>query len=307
MHVGHWNMYWRALDDTDGRHAIVEAVDSAAGVAPFDFFSAVEASGNSVEGSFPTWLEESHTLGTTGELSYITGKSGHETIALFYRASSWTKVYGATGEFESGRPYAIGLFEPSSACASAGGKAVWVLSVHFPHYPQTQLDGQAVADALAAHGEAAGASVQGAPLLLMGDFNEFGECTLPPEGKCPHDWYAPTKALIDPLWKYLGYGDISDAVPYGVATCCTKWSDAEKQTEQAWQADWWHDFDRLYFSSRFLSASAPAFIEYTYPGVGSCNDPACTGNATPQATSSQGSWHRGWQATFTFTDAQELV
>jgi len=275
---------------------------------PFDFFSAVEASGNSLAGVFPTWLEQSRALGMAGNMSYISGRSGHETIALFYQPALWTKIYGATGEFESGRPYAVGLFKPSSACASAGGQLVWVLSAHLPHYPQTKLKpGQVLADALAGHAQAAGTPIVGAPLLLMGDFNEFGECTLPPEGKCTKDWYAPAKALIEPLWQYLGYGEIADAVPFGEATCCTKWSDLEKQTQRAWQADWWHDFDRLFYSSRFFSASTPTFIDYSYPGAGACQDAACTGNLTPQSTSAQGSWHRGWRATFDFKDGQVLA
>lgn len=307
IRAGHWNVYWQALDDADGRQAILSAVDGAA--EPFDFFSVVEASGNSEAGRFPTWTEGSSTFGAAGGLSYIAGKSGHETIALFYRSASWRKVYNATGEFESGRPYAIGLFEPSGSCASTSGQAVWVVSAHLPHYPQTQtVPGQVLADALSRHAQASGRPVKGSALLLLGDFNEFGECTLPPEGKCTNDWYAPAKALIEPLWSYLGYSEMADAVDFNTTTCCTKWSDAEKQSQKdkGWQADWRHHFDRLYFTPRFFSASTPTFIDYTYPGVTDCGD-ACTGNAPSNPTSSQGSWHRGWQLTFTFADEQEVV
>lgn len=179
-----------------------------------------------------------------------------------------------------------------------------MVSAHLPHYPQTQtLPGQVLADALEGHAASAGTAIQGAPLLIMGDFNEFAECSLPPVGKCSNDRYAPAKPLIEPLWSYLGYSNIADAVSFNVTTCCTKWSDNEKVKQQSsWNVDWHHHFDQLYFTPNFFSASTPEFIEYSYPGESKCKDAACTGDAPEEHTVSQGSWHRGWQATFTFAE-----
>jgi len=298
VRVGHWNVYWRALDDAAGRRAIAKAVDAAAAAEPFDFFSVVEAAGSSAASSFPAWLEESKTFQADGDLNYISGKSGHETIALFYRPETWTKVYGVTGEFESGRPYALGLFKPNKPCNDS--HALWVATAHLPHYPQTTtVPGQVFADALANASLSANAPIKDAPLVIVGDFNEFGECSLPPNSRCNNPWYEPTRALIEPLWSYLGNSQVADAVPFNTTTCCTKWSQREVAGGGRFEADWRHHFDHMYFSSKHISASPPSFINYSYPGT-ECADSACTGNKPEQKTYAQGSWHRGWQATFRF-------
>jgi hypothetical protein len=46
IRAGSWNVYYHALDDTLGRAAIIDTIDSADAAAPFDFFGVVEAQGD---------------------------------------------------------------------------------------------------------------------------------------------------------------------------------------------------------------------------------------------------------------------
>mmetsp|Transcript_95948 Transcript_95948/g.298766 ORF Transcript_95948/g.298766 Transcript_95948/m.298766 type:complete len:147 (+) Transcript_95948:680-1120(+) len=132
----------------------------------------------------------------------------------------------------------------------------------------------------------------------MGDFNEFGECSLPPDVKCSKEWYRPAASGIAPLWDFLGAakGAVSAAIPFNTTTCCTKWEEG--------LSDWQHHFDKIFYSPRYWHVQKqPEFLKYTYPGIsGSCTTPACTGDSPPggKAPTAQGSWHRGWQVTFGF-------
>merc|ERR1712083_456269 len=94
-----------------------------------------------------------------------------------------------------------------------------------------------------------------------------------------------------PLWKLTS---IADAVPFNTTTCCTKWHEGED--------DWRHHFDHIFYSTTYFNiASHPTLIPYRYPTVNdSCATPACTGGSPPGRSkpTAQGSWHRGWQATF---------
>mmetsp|Transcript_95948 Transcript_95948/g.298765 ORF Transcript_95948/g.298765 Transcript_95948/m.298765 type:complete len:255 (+) Transcript_95948:127-891(+) len=132
--AGHWNLYWRALGNPDGRKAIVESLDEAASGGPFDFLSLVEASG-SAPGGFPAWLEESKALRSGGGMARLSGQSGHETIALLYRATEWDEKYSHVGDMGTGRPYLLALFRNRASPLVW----TWVLSIHTPHWPQVGL------------------------------------------------------------------------------------------------------------------------------------------------------------------------
>lgn len=306
LHVGHWNVYWKALGDSQGRQAIIKAIDDAAGIMPFDFFSINEAAGPSGDGaaSFPDWLNKSAAFGPSSDMLYMSGKSGHETIALLYHGTTWQPVWWKSGEFQHGRPYVLALFSPRSGSASK----VWVVSAHTPHYPQTwSFPGQDLVAALNAGAGATKSDITDTPLIIMGDFNEFGECSLPPDIKCTSIpktvlgplagwapfWYHATSWAMAPLWNLTA---IADAVPFNTTTCCTKWYEGE--------VDWRHHFDHIFYSTKhFTIATNPTLIPYTYPTVeDSCSTPACTGDNPPGGSrpQAQGSWHRGWQAAFNF-------
>lgn len=313
VRVGHWNVYWKALGDPAGRQAITTAIDTAAAISPFDFFSINEAAGPSGDdnASFPEWLGGSTAFGPTAGMQHMHGVSGHETIALLYQSRTWRPIWSTNGEFEKGRPYILAAFES----LTGDGRKIFVLSAHTPHYPQTNsFPGQELASALLAGASATGSVVADVPLLIMGDFNEFGECSLPPDVKCtsiPETvlgplakwspfWYHATSWAMAPLWNLTA---IADAVPFNTTTCCTKWH------EEA--ADWRHHFDHIYYSSRHLGVAVqPTFIPYTYPALSvQCETPACTGDSPPGGVKpeAQGSWHRGWQASFSFRGVSALV
>eukprot|EP00747_Dinoflagellata_sp_TGD_P168785 gnl/TRDRNA2_/TRDRNA2_196002_c0_seq1.p1 gnl/TRDRNA2_/TRDRNA2_196002_c0~~gnl/TRDRNA2_/TRDRNA2_196002_c0_seq1.p1 ORF type:complete len:330 (+),score=50.59 gnl/TRDRNA2_/TRDRNA2_196002_c0_seq1:60-1049(+) len=300
IRLGHWNLYWKALDDPEGRKAIAAGIDGAAAAQPFDFFSLVEAAGDTA--TFPGWLSASSSFGGRDSvMGHISGKSHHETIALMYNMQRWLPCWNTTGEMDAGRPFALGLFER----LGKGGNwyRVFVLSAHFPHYPQTKsVPGQILADALREGYKATGNDPMSTPVIVLGDFNEFGECALPPhQDHCFHARYFNATMGIAPLWSYLGKLAMRDAVPFNTTTCCTKWREGID--------DWWHHFDKVIYSLKFLTVSKPLeMIPYKYPGIeGACDTPACTGAFPPHKTkpTAQGSWHRGWQASLSFLDSSE--
>jgi hypothetical protein len=70
------------LDDPFGSVAITTAIDNADALAPFDFVGIVEAGGDTAQGKLDVWSNKSTTL---KDMSGLSGTSGFETIALFYR------------------------------------------------------------------------------------------------------------------------------------------------------------------------------------------------------------------------------
>jgi len=287
--VGHWNVYWKALGDPLGRSALVQSLDAAAASRPFDFFSLVEAAGNTPEAHFPTWLEASKAFGRAAGMHSVTSVSGFETVALLYHGPSWELLASNAGDMGWGRPYILGLFRRQN-----GLDFVWVMSAHTPHLGTRP--GEPLASAFRDVASRSNRSALTDPFVIMGDFNEFGECSLPPELECTNPWYKSAAEGIRPLWDYFGVGSVSAAVAYDVTTCCTKWKEGIP--------DWHHHFDKVYYSPKRLSVlSPPERLAYTYPGIaGACGTAACTGDSPPGgvAPTAQGSWHRGWQAAFAF-------
>ena len=126
------------------------------------------------------------------------------------------------------------------------------------------------------------------PLVLMGDFNEYGECDR--IGRCSHARYRSAMPGIAPLWQAQPL--LRAATPFNFTTCCTKWAEA--------QADWQYHFDHI-FTSFDPGKRTARVLEYQYPGVppGACTSAACAGDVPPQMATGkrlpQGSWHRGWK------------
>lgn len=248
-----------------------------------DFLSLIEAGGDSNAGKFPGWLNSS--LGPTSPMRSLSGVSGEETIALLYSSSIWNVTYWFQSEFEQGRPFLVARF------VGYAGVVVWVVNVHLPHYPATAcVPGMILAQALAKAAADTGDDPKNRPLVIMGDFNEFGACSLPPASQCTEAGYVPTMSLMAPLWEFLDVpqSGFSDQVRFGTVTCCTKWK------EMDW-SDWIYPYDHLFLSSHFWF-NETLFMPYAYPGTASpCTDPACVGNSPPQniVPKAQGSWHRG--------------
>lgn len=297
LQVAHWNLYWKALDDIQGRHAIVSSLDLAGSTSPFDFLSLVEATGSVASAQFPDWLNESSTLHSQSGMQNIFSKSGHEVVALLYRSNKWTPKWSEAGDLGKGRPYVVALFERLANLApGVPGKQLLILSAHLPHWPQSGLyrPGSTLAAALRNGSTAAGTTVRNIPFLIMGDFNEWGECSLPPDVKCTAAKYKSAVWGMTPLWSYLGEDSVQAAVSYASTTCCTKWAEGEK--------DWHHHFDRIFYSNKSLTLlSQPSVLPYRYPGTnGTCATATCTGDDPPGGVTptAQGSWHRGWQANF---------
>jgi hypothetical protein len=310
LRFAEWNVYWAALDDTDGRAAITHALDA---LAPLDFMALVEAQGDSAAGAFPAWTSASSQLSRLTPLSTV---SGHETLAIMYDASAWSLAGHSEGAFVKGRPWLIGNF-----VAAAGGASVSVVAVHLPHFLNCTVEpGPVLADAIR---NVSG----GAPpsrLILAGDWNEFEW----EDNPCRAPFYAPdcrdqAASKMAALWKgYLG-GAARDVVPNHTITCCTKWAPADRCAAPATPPslerialtcplsfprsppprhttpyhEWSFEYDHV-FAYGSIAPTAPAsLISYTYPGTAApCATAACTGEEPPQNQTAlhQGSWHRGW-------------
>jgi hypothetical protein len=129
-----WNVYYKALDDSFGAAAITTAIDKANDLASFDFVGIVEAGGDTPSGKLDVWSKQSKTLKVGNGMAAVTGTSGYETIALFYRSESWiTGAYHHCGEFESGRPYLLTQFARAGE-DPALSRSLWVMVVHLNHY-----------------------------------------------------------------------------------------------------------------------------------------------------------------------------
>lgn len=273
--VGEWNVYWAALDDVDGQAAVGASLD---GAGPFDLFALIEASGDDL-GMWPGWLPVAAPKFDTA-MTALSGTSGHETIALLH-STDWTVTWSKAGEFEPGRPHLLALLERSD------GVALWAMAVHLPHWPQTTtVPGQVIVDAVAAGVNATGRHA--VPLVVLGDFNEYGECNK--KGRCSAEYYRPAMKGIAPMW--AGLPTLRPTVPFNTTTCCTKWHEAVE--------DWRHHFDHVFTSFDPGAAAQPQRIPYAYPATAKpCATAACTGADPPGGATpaSQGSWHRGWRVT----------
>ena len=186
IRVASWNVYYKALDDPFGSSAITTAIDAADRDSAFDFVGLVEAGGDTPAGVVEQWTQNSATLKQGNGMEMVSGVSGYETIALFYRKSNW-KVAGYihTGEFEPGRPFLITQFTHASAEAgNSAPSSLWVVLVHLNHYfisYPSKLDptvpGSVLADALHNASVATGVNISdpssGASVIIMGDFNEY--------------------------------------------------------------------------------------------------------------------------------------
>jgi len=306
IRIGHWNVYWKALNYIAGQEAVTNGIDAAVQHdGPFDFFALLEASGSSHSSSFPGWVEKSEAFKSDGLMKYLHGKSFHETIALYYRANHWEPIWSEVNQFARGRPFITALFklrhadneteregEGFGACANA----VWVIAAHLPHFtsrygrpaPNT---GAHMAGVLAKGAAITGCEAAAMPTVIVGDFNEFGECSVPPNVHCREPGFHRAARTLLPLWDYFGGTGVADATAATNATCCTKWHENVRN-------DWWHHYDHMYYTKAFLNVSKRAtFIPYAYPGIPSCTGAACTGPFHGAPPRSQGSWHRGLQTT----------
>ena len=293
VHFGEWNVYWKALDDPAGRAAIASAIDANAN--GYDFFTVVEASGDTPGGAFPGWTSASKSL---SKMTPISTFSQHETLALFFDAAKWSLTYNSSGYFDPGRPWLLAHF---AAAAGGSNASLWVVSVHLPHFLDTKTaPGSILADALKAAAAATGLPTTN--VILAGDWNEFewedNPCRKP---YYPPDCRAQAKARMAGLWADYFHGDARDLALNHTITCCTKWAVADRHTTS--YHEWSFEYDHAFATSAVrlapsgTVASPVALIPYVYPGTAApCADAVCTGEDPPQnvTATSQGSWHRGW-------------
>jgi endonuclease/exonuclease/phosphatase family metal-dependent hydrolase len=290
--IASWNVYYKALDDPYGRAAITQAIDNS---APFDFIGVVEATGDTPQGQFPGWTKTSKELSGKQVLS---GKSGYETIALFYNASVWKGELIQVGEFESGRPFLLGHF------SSAFCDELYIMVVHLNHffvkYPD-ELDptktGSIMADAFANASAGRAKPIADSRVVIMGDFNEYEW------GDFQEPYFSEAKAKMKPLWTDYFHDTMKDAVPPKTISCCTKWAVADRDSTN--YTEWRFEYDHMFYSAKDhtleMEAKFLPFLPYKYPGLaGACSDPDCTGEIPPGNVTAthQGSWHRGVQAEF---------
>eukprot|EP00040_Diaphanoeca_grandis_P018518 m.97374 g.97374 ORF g.97374 m.97374 type:complete len:342 (-) comp26974_c1_seq2:47-1072(-) len=310
IRVGSWNVYYKALDDEFGRQAIIKTIDDANALNQFDLFGVVEATGDTNQGTFPGWTNESTALGSHGLMSYVSGHSQYETIVLYYRSIRWKVAYQLQGQFEPGRPFLL-VNLVGNAAAADGEQAqpplspnslddVWVLVVHLNHYFITfpnQIDptvpGAVLALALANASEATGKNISQSRVLIFGDFNEYQweDFELP---------YRPDAVRrMKPLWDGFFHGRMADTTAPHSVSCCTKWAQADRGSTN--YTEWRFEYDHIFASDDFVTvANSDVFLPYSYPGVAQpCNNTACTGEDPPLNVTAthQGSWHRAVHAT----------
>ena len=291
LHVGEWNVYWKALDDPAGRAAITYAIDS--NPHAYDFFTVVEASGDTPGGAFPDWTRASKHLSNMEPIATV---SQHETLALFFDATKWTLTYNSSGYFDPGRPWLLAHF-----AAAGSGASLWVVSVHLPHFLDTKTaPGSILAAAL--HAASAATGLPMTNVIAAGDWNEFewedNPCRRP---FYPQDCRAQAKARMAGLWDDFLRGDARDLAINHTISCCTKWAPSDRHTTP--YHEWSFEYDHVFAASSIrlpppgVVANPVALIPYVYPGTAApCADPACMGEDPPQnvTATSQGSWHRGW-------------
>jgi len=209
--IGEWNVYYAALDDQYGRRALVNAIDAQGN---FDFFTVIEAQGDSPQGRLEAWSNASRSLRS---MQFVSGSSRFERIAIFYDAARWTSSHTVNGSFEVGRPWLLSKFESTRT----GEEAIWVMAVHLPHFlaapgvPGTSDIGAISVAAL----KAAGASPTDA-MIFSGDFNEFqwedNPCMQP---IYPKDCRAQAKKRMSALWDTYLRGSARDLITNHTLTC----------------------------------------------------------------------------------------
>lgn len=205
-------------------------------------------------------------------------------MSVLYSPTTWRKIWHQPGEFEPGRPFLLVHLERRS-----DGAPLWVMANHLPHmHPQLGLQSAERPDRVISRAlSSAAATTRRAvePLLVLGDFNEYGEL-----GLDSADGLGTLKST---------HPSLRELTERSAVTCCTKWAEG--------LADWRHKFDHIY--ATFTPSRPPAFIPYSYPGVAphsECATPACTGQTPPSALAlptgntrpSVGSWHRGYEFAF---------
>merc|ERR1719436_287324 len=85
---------------------------------------------------------------------------------------------------------------------------IWIVNVHMPHYSENCVPmGKIIADALSDGSKITGCDATAIPTIIMGDFNEFGECA--PIGhlnegapRC-HGNFIQAVDIMAPLWHYF--------------------------------------------------------------------------------------------------------
>ena len=286
--IGMWNVFWQALDDPLGQQAVSDALNNG---GAFDAFAILEAAGSIAH--HPAWVKASASrfVRIMGADAYVSGRSGHEQIAIWYRSTAWTLRWHALGEFEPGRPHLLVLLERKSDEAQ-----VWMMAVHLPHagYPGEPHPpvGHRISQAISA-GLAANPSATADNLIILGDFNEFGECDA--SGRCSSESFRDARSAFAPM--YSDWPRLVDVTPFNLTTCCTKWH---------WEGapDWRHHFDHIWTSLK--ADRPPELMPYSYPGRQAdgldrpaCANAACTGDWPPGGRGNgkmllaHGTWHRG--------------
>ena len=299
IRAGSWNVYYHALDDALGSAAIIETIDAADAVAPFDFFGVVEAQGDTPAGNWSAWSQRSAML---TRLASVTFQSEYEVLALNYSPDRWQLNYSTTGAFEPGRPFLLAQF-----LSTGVEKPIWVAAVHLNHYfltppnqprsVDTVIPGAVLASAFAKAAAATGADIAKGSVIMFGDWNEFEWADF------PEPYKTDAQHRMAPLWTGYFGGRMADAVQPRTVSCCTKWAAKDRATRQ----EWTFEYDHIFFSDDLSVAggsNAPPFLPYSYPGVGAaCGDASCTGQDPPGnvTATAQGSWHRAVHATFAST------
>ena len=258
-----WNVGWFALDDPLGRAAIVTALDTL-DVPHHDFVVLIEAEGDTPNGKLGVWTNRSKVL---NGLRVVQTRTGHETLAVYYNASSWSNTHTLEGSFETGRPWLLVHFvapvqeaarRSTAPVAAAGvsparlesdgdGGSLWVLAVHTPHFLDRsfarQSPGAILAEALKKGAAATGMPV--GPVAVVGDFNEFEW----EDNPCPPPHYPPdcrpqAARRMAQLWDGFFAGGAVDVVENHTITCCTKWSPRDRHSTpyQEWRFEYDHIF-----------------------------------------------------------------
>lgn len=258
---------------------------------------AVEAAGDTVNGSLMNWPAASQTL---SGMALLNSTSRSETLGLFYNASRWENSYTSSGAFTAGRPYLLARFNQKSVEGSMTD-ALWVMVVHLPHFLDTTVSpGAVIAQALKDASAATGSDPQN--VIIAGDFNEFQWEDNPcPQPIYPTDCRAQAKHRMAPLWESYFAGKATDVVANHTVTCCTKWSTADRFSTN--YTEWRFEYDHVFVAGQLKVPSTPALLPYKYPGTASpCSTPACIGEGPPgnETAQHQGSWHRGWLVDIAF-------
>ena len=268
----------------------------------------LEASGSSASAQHPSWVLHGASDFARG-MEHVQGTTGSEVLAIWYRSSTWTLSWSAFGAFEPGRPHLLALLE-----RKADGAPLWVLAAHLPHTSSHRPVGHDMAAAIARGVAETGRAADRNNLVVLGDFNEYGETkggreylldagspslsslvdTSPSIGMTTCECRPPSATLATRPAAFTHAREWQPSQrPHAPVTGCTKWFYRDGATEYG--RDWNHRFDHVFTS---LPVSRPVeLIDYAYPATrdSECETPVCIGNEPPgrQPIRNQGSWHRG--------------